>query len=177
MNFRSILVGSKFSMKVSKNVRTSVPRPASYSRIVKAVSASLGSRNPQQFYDGALARIRQFMLGLSGLGVLLCAWFLGWPGALGFVIGASISYINHRWLERMVDAIGERITTGHSQERGGLLVVRAVLRYVSIAVAAYVIFKISKAGLYGFLAGICLPIGAIACEVAVELVKGLRREI
>jgi hypothetical protein len=131
----------------------------------------------EQFYDGALARIRSFMLGLSGLGLLLSAWFFGWRGALGFAIGATIPYVNHRWLERMVDAIGSRITTGDSRERGGILVVRAVLRYVSIAVGAYVIFKVSKAGLYGFLGGVCLPIGAIACEVAVELCKGLRREI
>lgn len=131
----------------------------------------------ERFYDRALARIRQFMLGLSGLGLLLCAWFFGWRGAAGFAIGAGISYVNHRWLERMVDAIGERVTTGESRERGGILVVRALLRYASIAVAAYVIFKVSKAGLYGFLGGVCLPIGAIACEVAVELFKGLRREI
>ena len=60
----------------------------------------------EEFYDHALARIRRFMLGLSGLGVLLCGWFFGWAGMLGFLIGAGISYINHRWLERMVDALG-----------------------------------------------------------------------
>ena len=139
--------------------------------------SSSDPRDAQQFYDGALARIRGFMLGLSGLGLLLCGWYFGWQGALGFTVGAAISYVNHRWLEHMVDAIGSRITTGESRERGGILVLRAVLRYVSIAVAAYVIFKVSKAGLYGFLGGVCLPIGAIACEVAVELFKGLRREI
>jgi len=117
------------------------------------------------------------MLGISGLGVLLCAWFFGLAGLLGFLIGAGISYINHRWLEGMVDALGERITTGHSSERGGLLVLRALLRYTSIAVAAYVIFRVSRAGMYGFLAGVCLPITAIACEVAVELVLGLRHEV
>jgi small-conductance mechanosensitive channel len=133
-------------------------------------------QDAQQFYESALLRIRRFMLAISGLGALLCGWFFGIPGLLGFLIGAGISYINHRWLERMVDALGERVTTGQSSERGGLLVLRAVLRYVSIAVAAYVIFRVSKAGLYGFLAGICLPIAAIACEVGVELVLGLRRE-
>ena len=124
-----------------------------------------------------MSRIRLFMLGLSGLGLLLCVWYFGWPGAVGFLIAATLSYVNHRWLERMVNALGERITTGQSKERGGVLVARALLRYMSIAVAAYVIFKVSKAGLYGFLAGVCLPIAAIACEVGVELVKGLRREL
>ena len=131
----------------------------------------------QQFYDGALLRIRRFMLGLSGLGVLLCGWFFGWAGILGFLVGAGISYINHRWLERMVDALGERITTGKSSERGGLLVLRALLRYVSIGIAAYAIFKVSRAGLYGFLSGVCLPIAAVACETGVELFMGLRHEL
>jgi hypothetical protein len=131
----------------------------------------------QQFYDRALLRIRRFMLGLSGLGVLLCGWFFGSAGMIGFLVGAGISYINHRWLERMIDALGERITTGKSSERGGLLVLRALLRYVSIGVAAYAIFKVSRAGLFGFLSGVCLPIAAVACETAVELYMGLRHEL
>ena len=140
-------------------------------------SANPEDRSPAEFYEAALSRIRRFMIGLSGLGLLLSAWYFDWQGALGFFIGATISYINHRWLERMVGALGERITTGRSSERGGLLVVRAVLRYLILAVAAYAIFKVSRAGLYGFLAGVCLPIAATACEVAVELFLGLRREI
>src|SRR5215475_11297804 len=105
------------------------------------VSAPVDSQKLQQFYDNALLRIRRFMLGLSGLGVLLCGWFFGWPGIVGFVIGGGVSYVNHRWLERMVEALGDRVISGQSSERGGLLVLRALLRYVSIAIAAYVIFK------------------------------------
>jgi len=144
--------------------------------IVGDVTISSQPDTARQFYDGAMLRIRRFMLGLAGLGALLCGWSFGLPGLLGFLIGAGISYMNHRWLERMVDALGERVTTGQSGERGGLLVVRALLRYLSIAVGAYVIFRVSRAGLFGFLAGVCLPIAAIACEVGVELVVGLRHE-
>lgn len=129
----------------------------------------------EQFYGAALARIRRFLVVLGGVGILVCLGRFSWAATLGFAIGAGISYVNHRWLERMVDALGERITTGHSTERGGVLVVRALLRYVSIAVGAYVIFKVSTAGLYGFLGGVLLPIAAIACEVAVELFVALRR--
>ncbi len=115
-------------------------------------------------------------LDSPALGVLLCGWFFGWAGILGFLVGAGISYINHRWLERMVEALGERMTTGNSSERGGLLVLRALLRYVSIGIAAYAIFKVSRAGLYGFLSGVCLPIAAVGCETGVELYIGLRHE-
>jgi ATP synthase I chain len=126
----------------------------------------------EQFYGGALARIRRFMLIIAGLGLAACVVRFRWPVAVGFLIGAVISYLNHRWLERVVEGLGERIASGKSRERGGGLVARAVLRYVFIAGGAYVIFNVSLAGLYGFLGGICLPIAAIACEAAVEIYTG-----
>src|SRR6516164_10377917 len=142
-----------------------------------------GNENPstesraERFYGAALGRIRRFMLILGAVGVVIClAWF-GRAVAVGFFVGALISYINHAWLERVVGALGERITTGQSRERGGGIVARAVLRYAFIAFGAYVIFKVSTAALYGFLGGICLTIAAVACEAAVEIYAGLRHEL
>jgi len=126
------------------------------------------------FFDRALERIRKFMLALAALGLLVCLVLFRWPVAAGFAAGAIVSYFNHRWLERAVEAVGERITTGQSRERARGIIVRAVLRYVFIAAGAYVIFNVSRAGLYGFLGGVCLPIAAVACEVAVELFVALR---
>ena len=129
----------------------------------------------EEFYAGALARMRKFLLAAAALGLLICIVFFRWPVAAGFLAGALISYVNHRWLERMVGALGERITTGQSRERGGGIALRAVLRYAFIAVGAYVIFNVSLAGLYGFLGGVCLPVLAVICEAAVEIFVGLRR--
>ena len=131
----------------------------------------------EQFYAGALERMRKFLLAAAGLGLVVCVVFFCWPVAAGFLAGAFISYVNHRWLERMVAALGERITTGQSRERGGGIALRAVLRYAFIAVGAYVIFNVSLAGLYGFIGGVCLPVSAVACEAAVEIFVGLRRKV
>jgi hypothetical protein len=128
-----------------------------------------------EFFGGALKRLRKYLLALSALGLVVCIIFFRWPVAAGFLAGAIVSYVNHRWLERAVDALGERITTGASKERGGGIVLRAVLRYAFIAGGAYVIFNVSLAGLYGFLGGVCLPIAAVTCEVAVEIFVTLRR--
>jgi hypothetical protein len=133
------------------------------------------SSEADEFFSGALKRIRKCMVTLSVAGVVACVIFFPWPVAAGFLVGAIVSYVNHRWLERAVDALGERITSSESKERGGGIVLRAVLRYAFIAIGAYVIFNVSYAGLYGFLGGVCLPIGAVACEVAVELFVTLRR--
>lgn len=134
-------------------------------------SASLAD----DFLESALHRIRRFLLVLSAAGLLVCLLRFRWPVTVGFVLGAAVSYVNQRWLENVVAALGERLATGKSRERGGAIVLRAVLRYGFIAGGAYVIFNVSLAGLYGFLGGVCIPIAAIACEVAVEIVVLLRR--
>lgn len=129
----------------------------------------------ERFYSDALLRIRRFMVGLGACGVVVCLVRFGRVVAGGFLLGALLAYMNHVWLERVIDALGERITSGRSTERGGVIVARAVLRYAFLAVGAYVIFRVSLAGLFGFLAGVCLTIAATACEVAVEIYVGLRR--
>jgi hypothetical protein len=126
------------------------------------------------FLAGALQRIRKYMMAASAIGLVVCVVLFPWPVAAGFLAGAIVSYVNHRWLEGAIDAIGERITTGDSKERGGGIVVRAALRYAFIAMGAYVIFNVSRAGLYGFLVGVCLPIVAVVCEAAVEVFVTLR---
>ena len=73
----------------------------------------------EAFLDRALARIRKFLLALSGIGILVCLAFFRWPATVGFVVGAAISYLNQRWLERAIEALGERITNQQSRERGG----------------------------------------------------------
>jgi hypothetical protein len=115
------------------------------------------------------------MLILAAAGVLLCLVFFRWPTTAGFLAGAIISYVNQHGLEQAVEALGERITTQNSGERGGMIVFRAMLRYAVIAGGAYGIFNVSRAALYGFLAGICLPIAAVACEVAAEICVSLRQ--
>lgn len=141
---------------------------------MSATDAQSPDTPAERFYGAALGRIRRFILILGFAGVVVCQLKFGWVVAAGFLIGATISYVNHVWLERMVAALGERVTSGVSRERGGIIVVRAVLRYAFIALGAYVIFRVSPAGLSGFLGGVCLTIAAIACEAAVEMYVGLR---
>jgi ATP synthase I subunit len=132
------------------------------------------SPEAERFLDRALPRIRRYMLVLTVVGIVCCLAFFRWPVAAGFVVGAVISYFNQQWLERAIEALGERITAQGSTERGGTIVFRALMRYVLIAAGAYVIFSVSLAGLYGFLGGVCLPFAAVACEVVVEIFFTLR---
>lgn len=135
------------------------------------------SASEEVFLERALPRIRRFMLVLAAIGLIVCGVLFRWAVIAGFATGALISYLNHIWLEGAIQALGQRLATGYSRERGGSIVLRAALRYALIAAGAYVIFRVSLAGLFGFLGGVCLPIAAVACEVAVEVFVLLRRGI
>jgi hypothetical protein len=127
------------------------------------------------FYSGALARIPRFMIALalllSGAGWL----HFGWRVAVGFACGCAIAYLNFHWLERVVAALADRATqTAYKQSSGGI-VLRFLVRYFLMAAAAYAIFSVSPASLYGLFAGLFLPVGGIACEAAFELYMALAR--
>ncbi len=127
------------------------------------------------FYSGALARIPRFMIALalllSGAGWL----HFGWRVAAGFACGCAIAYLNFHWLERVVAALADRATqTAYKQSSGGI-VFRFLVRYFLMAAAAYAIFSVSPASLYGLFAGLFLPVGGIACEAAFELYMALAR--
>jgi hypothetical protein len=134
-----------------------------------------GESRAESFYSGALARIPRFMIALalllSGAGWLR----FGWRVALGFACGCAIAYLNFHWLERVVTALADHATqTTYKQSSGGI-VFRFLVRYFLMAAAAYAIFSVSPASLYGLFAGLFLPVGGIACEAAFELYMALAR--
>jgi hypothetical protein len=134
-----------------------------------------GESRAESFYSGALTRIPRFMIALavvlSGVGWLR----FGWRIALGFACGCAIAYLNFHWLERVVTALVDRATqTPYKQSSGGI-VFRFLVRYFLMAAAAYAIFSVSPASLYGLFAGLFLPVGGIACEAAYELYIALTR--
>jgi ATP synthase I chain len=131
--------------------------------------------NSDAFYSGALDRISRLMIVLAfGLSAA-ATWRYGWRIALGFGCGSAVAYLNFFWLKRVVTALADRATqSGQTQSSDGV-VLRFLLRYVLMGLAAYVIFTLSFASLYGLFAGLFLPVAAIACEAAYELWVALTR--
>jgi hypothetical protein len=134
-----------------------------------------GESRSESFYSGALTRIPRFMVVLA-LILSAAGWLrFGWRIALGFACGCAIAYLNFHWLERVVSALADRATqTAYKQSSGGI-VFRFLVRYFLMAAAAYAIFSVSPASLYGLLAGLFLPVGGIACEAAYEVYGALAR--
>jgi hypothetical protein len=120
------------------------------------------------FYSGASARIPWFMAGL-GLALTTAAWWkFGHASALGFLGGSVIAFLNFHWLKTGVSGLADRVTDSGKAQSGKGIVARFLLRYVLMGAAAYGILTSFPASLRGLLAGLFLPVGAIACEAAYE---------
>jgi hypothetical protein len=106
----------------------------------------------------------------------LGAWlWLGWRTALGLACGCAVAYLNFHWLKRGVEALADRIVRAGKPQSGKGIVARFLLRYLLMGLAAYGILTVSPASVYGLLAGLFLPVAAIACEAAYEIYVALAR--
>jgi ATP synthase I chain len=117
-------------------------------------------------FERIIPRLLRNILVFSLLLIAPVFWFYRWMGALGFVLGATVSYVNFRSLTRSVEGLADRIVDRNSAEKGGRIVFRFVVRYVLVGVAAYAIFKGSSVAFYGFLWGLCVPVAALMAEAA-----------
>jgi small-conductance mechanosensitive channel len=130
---------------------------------------------PESFYSGSLDRIRRFMLVVAVAATAVALVWFGWRQALGLALGCAIAYLNFHWLKRVVSGMADRITHTGKQQAGQGIVLRFLLRYVLMGLAAYAILSVSPASLYGLLTGLFLPVAAIACEASYEVYVAVAR--
>jgi hypothetical protein len=129
----------------------------------------------ERFYSGALDRIRRFMAALAGPLIAAAWWRFGIRSSVGLAVGCLIAYINFYWLKRVISGFVDRAAGATTSQSGDGIVSRFLLRYILMAVGAYVILTVSPASLNGLLAGLFLPVAAIACEAAYEVYGALVR--
>ena len=120
-------------------------------------------------------RVLRNMLWFSVVLMVPAFWFYGWAGAVGFVFGAMVSYLNFRSLKQGVEGLTDRVVNQNSRERGARIVFRFVVRYGLVAAAAYAIFKSSPIAFRGFLWGLCVPVPALIVEAAWQGWAAFRR--
>ena len=128
----------------------------------------------EEFYSGAYRRISRIIVALAILSFLPVWWRFHWQFASGFLTGCAAAYLNFAWLKRAVDGIVEKIASGRRAPSGVGLMLRFFGRYIVIALLAYVIFRGSSHALYGFCAGLFVPIAAAICEGIYEAVTAIR---
>ncbi|HSM86069.1 MAG TPA: ATP synthase subunit I [Candidatus Limnocylindrales bacterium] len=128
----------------------------------------------EDFYHRTFRRLVLTMAALALLGTP--AIWIRWHAsqALGFLAGSIVAIVNFYWLRRTVEALGNVFDATGRKPSSARVVARFLLRYVLIALAAYVIFRGSAASLYGLIAGLSLPVGAILIEAVYETYRALR---
>jgi len=119
-------------------------------------------------FDRAVVRIARLTLGLGAAGTLGVLALAGWRGAGGFLLGALASYLNFRWLRRLVNALGAAAAEGAPPRPRAAVFLG--LRYLLLAVGAYVILKSSVLSLEAALAGLFVSVAAVVLEILFELV-------
>jgi ATP synthase I chain len=131
----------------------------------------------EQFYSRIFRRLMSTMAALALL-LTPAVWIRFQSRAgLSFAAGALISILNFYWLALTVRAAGAKAeASGGKSGRAGVMV-RFFLRYLLIALAAYVIFRSSADSLYGLFAGLSLPVAAILIEAGLEIYSALRAGI
>ena len=128
----------------------------------------------EEFYSGAYRRISRMIVVLAVVASPLLAWRFEWMFALGFLAGCAAAYLNFAWLKRAVHGIVDKIASGKRAPSGAGLMARFFGRYVVVALLAYVIFRGSSHALYGFCAGLFVPIAAAMCEGIYEAMTAIR---
>ena len=136
-----------------------------------------GDEAAEYFYSGALLRIRRFMAVLAPVLIAAAWWRFGLRPAVGFAFGCAIAYVNFHWLKRVITGFVDRATGTTTSQSGSGIVFRFLVRYLLMAVGAYVILTVSPASLNGLLAGLFLPVAAIGCEAVYELYVALARGV
>ncbi len=111
------------------------------------------------------------MLVLGATALVTAGVMFGWRIALGFAVGGTVSFLNFYWLKKVVAGVAAAtIESGNPASSRGV-VHRFLLRYFLMALAAFVILTVSRDSLYGFFAGLFLPVAAMLCEAGYETYK------
>ncbi|MEX2262189.1 MAG: ATP synthase subunit I [Bryobacteraceae bacterium] len=117
--------------------------------------------------ERAIPRIGRLMLALALGGTAACFAVGGWPWGIGFALGAGVSWLNFRWLKRVVDHLGAASEGVRTPKKMAVLV---GLRYLILGLAAYVIVKYSTLSLTAALIGLFVSVAAIILEILFELI-------
>jgi uncharacterized membrane protein len=123
------------------------------------------------FYSRVLERIYKFMFVLGAAAVVTALAMLGWRIAVGFALGGAVSFLNFYWLKKVVAGVAAAATRSGTTTSSRRVVQRFLLRYFLMALAAFVILTVSRDSLYGFFAGLFLPVAAMLCEAGYETYK------
>src|SRR5262245_2299052 len=116
----------------------------------------------ENYLARAVGRMHVSMAVMSVAGVLALLVWRGWRWGLGFALGAIASWLNFRWLKKLVEALGQAASGKRLKNRTAMLL---GLRYVLMAGAGYGILNFSEISLTAALVGLFVSAAAVILEI------------
>ena len=105
---------------------------------------------------------------MSAAGVILLFFWKGWQWSAGFALGAGASWLNFRWLKKLVDSLGQ-LATGARRPKNRTAIFLG-LRYVLLAAAGYAILRFTEISLTAALFGLFVSVAAVVIEILYQLI-------
>jgi hypothetical protein len=114
-------------------------------------------------YEAANRRIAWIIVALGVSGSLALTIFHGWREGVGFLLGATISYLSFwRW-RKVVDALG----TPSGRPRAASV---WILRFLAMALLVYGIIRFLEVNLAAAVTGLLVSAAAVLIEISYEFV-------
>jgi hypothetical protein len=111
----------------------------------------------------ALARIEKLMYAMAAGGTAILLIGRGWTWAGGWLLGSVASFFNYRFIKRIAFSAG----APGAKPRGAVVL---GMRYVLLAIGAYVILKYTAISKPAALSGLFIVVAAVIVEILIELV-------
>ena len=121
-------------------------------------------------YRKSELHIARLTLAIGAIAAVPVAYLRGWRWGLGILVGAVLAWFNFRWLQKGLDALADASVAQAEQKNVQVpfgVYFRAVFRYLLIAVAVYVIFKVLNVPVLSMIFGLC-ALGAASFAVSVH---------
>ena len=121
----------------------------------------------EHYLARAVGRMYISMAAMSAGGALVLLVWQGWRWGLGFALGAAASWLNFRWLKKLVDSLGQAASGKRPRNRTAILL---GLRYLLLAAAGYAILRFSEISLTAALVGLFVSAAAVILEILYQLI-------
>jgi ATP synthase I subunit len=121
----------------------------------------------EHYLARSVGRMYVSMAVMSAAGVLALLVWQGWRWGLGFALGAAASWLNFRWLKKVVDSLAQAAAGKRLKSRTAVLL---GLRYVLLAAAGYAILRFSEISLTAALVGLFVSAAAVILEIVYQLI-------
>ena len=131
----------------------------------------------EAYYRAAERRMELWAIALGVVASVILFFTRGWPYAAGVLAGASLGWVNFRWLKQAMNVmsrLAQAQTDAPAVRVPKGTYVKFIARYALIIAVLYVIFSNSLLPAAPVIGGFFAPVGAVVVETLYQMLSGGR---